>query len=399
MRSSRLCTSGSAMGFRPTKCPSCGSHYYKRVRARDSLARGREGYRLCLGCGNAYRPPKRLPLSAILIVCLVGAGGFVSGVLALSAENYTMGAIALLVGAVCCSVAWKDLFALLPADSVLLLPMVAGEPSTVISLWLSQGGRLSSVTLQAFRRAGGIMLQGTGVVMTLVGTGLFLDEYNPARRAGRLPESRVGPLAAAGGAVACAIGIPLSVFGRKLGAHRATQVLSRDSRPPILLLRSFDDDEIALPKTRPKDNSEYLDMLYSLLPYKGNYNTLEHTLVDTFRLIGPVIAIGAPGQVIAPSGAARTWFPHDVWKDRVEDLTKWAQRVILVLGDLERKGLAWEAQHLLTIVPPQKVVLVSPPHVGPTEHERRWEILRRLSHDRLPRYRLGTIAVYFPSPG
>jgi hypothetical protein len=60
--------------------------------------------------------------------------------------------------------------------------------------------------------------------------------------------------------------------------------------------------------------------------------------------------------------------------------------------------MAWEAEHLFKSVSPQKVVLVMPPRVSSSDNEKRWQLLRELTHDRLPPYRSGTVALYFPMP-
>ena len=240
-------------------------------------------------------------------------------------------------------------------------------------------------------------MRAIGGVLLLIAVAILWNEVKPAQLARSYdPSFGLGAKFASG--IGGLVGVWLFRLGRRIGAKRATQGLTDDRRPPMLLLRSFEQDEIRIPKPRPKRENSFEELFYSMLPFSDDDNTLENIIVDEFQTMGPVVAIGVPGQSIAPTGAARTWFPHTDWKDRVEDLTSWSQRVIMVVGDLEKAGLAWEANYLFTSLPPQKLLLLFPPHVKEPENERRWELLRTITGNRLPSYRPGTIALYFPGP-
>jgi hypothetical protein len=319
------------MPFRAFTCPSCRCAKYEGVRARDSRAAGRGAYRLCNECGTAYRP--FAPPVAVIFVAIVGIAAVAVGIVGCTFGNYPVGAVFLVAGLPYCLTVFSY-FGSRDSRTVGLLPRFAGEPSESLKLWLAQNRGRASAIIHVLRRAAGVSLATSGAALSLLGACAIGSEFK-ALHDGR---ARIGGFGMAAIGLASLAGVGLHLFGRKLGARRATRVLSRDSRPPILLLRSFDDDEIALPK--PASNAVEENYLF-FLPWGGAHNTLENTIVRAFGAVGPVIAIGSPGRLIAPAGAARTWFPHTVWKDRVEDLTNWSQRVVFVLGDLDRKGLAW----------------------------------------------------------
>jgi hypothetical protein len=109
-------------------------------------------------------------------------------------------------------------------------------------------------------------------------------------------------------------------------------VIARDPRPPILLLRSFADDQ--------------------------RITREERHLEEIFKPAGPFVAIGRPGDELPPLGAARFYVHDHEWKDFAQKLMHDAALVLLMAG--RTKGLAWELQTCRQTVDPRKVVLVIP---------------------------------------
>ncbi len=180
-------------------------------------------------------------------------------------------------------------------------------------------------------------------------------------------------------------------FARRLRAPNALRVMRRDRRPPVLLLRAFDDDFAAVDNDSPA-----LDWRTAGF---GGRVSFEQMLCDLFGRCGPVVAIGRPGEKVPPLGAARFWISDDRWQRAVEELLGECQRVVLVMGRIEgRAGLTWEARQIFALDRPGKVVLVMPP-VDEEEARGRWEQYRRLSGGRLPAYRGGELAVAFDPSG
>lgn len=168
--------------------------------------------------------------------------------------------------------------------------------------------------------------------------------------------------------------------GRKATALRVDEVLQRDIRAPILLLRSFADDEFLL------DN-----------PGRGVFSagqtiSFEEVLAKSFSPFGPVIAIGHPGEMLPPLGFARFWVQDGSWKGRVAKLLEECQKVVVILG--ATPGLAWEVDQLFQRDVPRKVVLLLPP-MDEQEAQQRWQAARLLFREHLPPYQGGEVAATF----
>lgn len=119
--------------------------------------------------------------------------------------------------------------------------------------------------------------------------------------------------------------------GRKLMSPDAHELLLRDKRRPIFYLRSFDHDEPATANIR--SNAE-LDM------------------VKAFKKIGPVVAIGKPGEKLQTLGAARTYVGHD-WRNVILAMIRKASLVILRPGHSD--GFWWEVRQVQETLPPTKI--------------------------------------------
>ena len=155
--------------------------------------------------------------------------------------------------------------------------------------------------------------------------------------------------------------VGFGLFGASIARHfrrvravlalRAQEVRSTDARAPVLLLRSFADDELLMARTKR-------------LPFAPNLGgklkialSLEEQIVTQLWEIGPVIAIGQPGLELDPIGAPRESILGSAWQPRVQSLVRESQLIVVVLGQSE--GLFWEYEQLsqylvdvLAVVPP-----------------------------------------------
>jgi hypothetical protein len=155
--------------------------------------------------------------------------------------------------------------------------------------------------------------------------------------------------------------VGFGIFGASIARHfrrvravlalRAQEVRLMDARAPVLLLRSFADDELTMARTKR-------------LPFAPNFGgklkialSLEEQIVAQLWEIGPVIAIGQPGLELDPIGAPRERIVGTAWQPRVQALIRESQLIVVVLGHTE--GLFWEyeqlSQHLvavLAVIPP-----------------------------------------------
>jgi len=104
----------------------------------------------------------------------------------------------------------------------------------------------------------------------------------------------------------------------------ANQLQRLDDRPPVVHLRSFAEERLQISKALFEDKS-----------------LLEEVILDNGMLVGPVVAIGQPGDLLPPLGVARDYMPAEAWKVNV---TRWideAQLIVIAVGP--SPGLAWEA--------------------------------------------------------
>lgn len=108
-------------------------------------------------------------------------------------------------------------------------------------------------------------------------------------------------------------------------------------KAPVLFLRSFSVDKQEI------ETSDYL-------------NAEEH-LVPVLKLLGPVVAIADPNRKTQPkNGADRIFVGEQDWHDVVEQLAGLASLVVLQLGLTD--GLLWEMERLLSLMQPERVLLV-----------------------------------------
>lgn len=159
----------------------------------------------------------------------------------------------------------------------------------------------------------------------------------------------------------------LWVRGRRLSALDVRQVRLLDSRPPVLLLRSFGDDNLPLEK-----RYRLLSFLFSA----REALTLEAFVVNQLWRFGPVIAIGNPTESLNPLGAAREYIPEDRWRSHVHEYLTEAKQIVSVLG--ASPGLMWEYEQLEASGRDEGLLMVFPPR-PPDELQRRWTIFQRAS--------------------
>ena len=113
----------------------------------------------------------------------------------------------------------------------------------------------------------------------------------------------------------------------------AQEVRLKDQRPPVLLLRSFADDELVMQRTKA-----------FLVNVTNTPLSLEEQIVVPLWEVGPVVAIGQPGLDTDPIGAAREHIVGPLWQSRVQVLIGESVLVVVVLGETE--GLFWEYEQL-----------------------------------------------------
>jgi len=126
----------------------------------------------------------------------------------------------------------------------------------------------------------------------------------------------------------------------------AEDVLASDERPPILFLRSFSEEEVALMEKPWWYESSVPDLL-------------EEAVLGEFRKVGPVVGLTNRRLRSRPS----TYAPYDTetekWQERAEELMRRAAAVVVVLAISE--GLTWEIRRLGEMDLLSRTMFVLPP--------------------------------------
>lgn len=129
--------------------------------------------------------------------------------------------------------------------------------------------------------------------------------------------------------------------GRRLQARDARTSLDWSKEEPVLLLRSFKDEQI--PDPRPIDL------------WQRRY---EESLTRVLSKVGPVVAIGRPGDDLSFGGAARLFVADAHWRQAVEYLMNCSRAVAIIVGHSE--GLWWEIQTALKLLPRERLLFFFP---------------------------------------
>lgn len=116
----------------------------------------------------------------------------------------------------------------------------------------------------------------------------------------------------------------------KLEAPTVDELLAQDKRPPVLYLRSFSED---------KRNSRGR-ILKTIFDPTDGYKSREEEMVEWAKEIGPVIAVGRPGERLPELGAARMYVSDDEWRERIGKLLDGAGFVVMRAASTP--GIRWE---------------------------------------------------------
>lgn len=136
----------------------------------------------------------------------------------------------------------------------------------------------------------------------------------------------------------------LILRGRKTRAPRALEILSSDDQALVVLLRSFDDDDLIDPSFHATTQ---------IVP--GRY---EERLIKALHPIGPTVALGRPGESEPELGAARLYVENKYWQEAIRYLLERARAVVAIVG--KSQGLWWEIELTLSSVPPGKLIFFFP---------------------------------------
>jgi hypothetical protein len=139
------------------------------------------------------------------------------------------------------------------------------------------------------------------------------------------------------------LGFFLLVRARRYFQVQADSLLAVDRRPPILFLRSFDDDE----------KQQFASSQKALLDF-----SLETRLSNHFFRFGPFVAIGSPKETLPQPGAARVLLGDDEWQGRVLDWMQNANLIIMYSG--MTKWVNWELRQVVESGRATSLILMFP---------------------------------------
>jgi len=148
------------------------------------------------------------------------------------------------------------------------------------------------------------------------------------------------------------VGFRLLRSGWKYDVVSAEQLLANDPRLPVVYLRSFEaDSEIVL-----RRDGLWNKAVNILFGYWVTFSP-EQELAEIVTRVGPVIAIGKPGEPLPELGAARLYVGDADWKAKVIDLMARSRLVIIRTGSTP--NLEWEIEQAMTRVPRRQILFVS----------------------------------------
>jgi hypothetical protein len=145
----------------------------------------------------------------------------------------------------------------------------------------------------------------------------------------------------------------LRLKARRIALQPADEVVAADPRPPVLFLRSFEEEQVPLTAARTP-------WLLRGFDPGSEYRTLEEMIVLNLTYVGPVVAVADPSRGELPVGAARWRVRDEEWQQFVE--SKIREAAVIVVGVSDTDGLRWEIEALRrTPGALAKTIFVCPP--------------------------------------
>jgi hypothetical protein len=143
------------------------------------------------------------------------------------------------------------------------------------------------------------------------------------------------------------------MIGRRLMAPDAEKVLEHDKRDPVVYLRPFDEDTRRIDALPVGKRNGGRKIANSSTPVSR-----ERQLAHALKQIGPFVAIGKPGDALAPLGAARLYVADSDWQAKVDALLRRAAAIVLCPETSE--GTWWEVMEVTRLVDRRRVLIIVP---------------------------------------
>lgn len=142
------------------------------------------------------------------------------------------------------------------------------------------------------------------------------------------------------------------ILAKRLAARRIWARGKDDEKPPILFLRSFEDDQFSFRQSFRDPVSWW----FNLWSFRRNADEM---MIDEFAHYGPVVALGQPGEKSTPFGAQRQYASHDDWQHTIKQAAREAKAIVVAAGSTP--GLSWEYELLKSENYLDKTVFLFPP--------------------------------------
>ena len=129
----------------------------------------------------------------------------------------------------------------------------------------------------------------------------------------------------------------------------AWAALATDPRPPVVYFRSFGQD---------LDQAKAARRMFPVPLLAQPPETAEQAMARILEEVGPLVAIGRPGEAVAPValGFSRLYVSNEEWQRRADTLLRDAAVLAFVVGTSE--GVLWEIRRAFLIANPSKIVLL-----------------------------------------
>jgi hypothetical protein len=143
-------------------------------------------------------------------------------------------------------------------------------------------------------------------------------------------------------------------LGRRMRLPDGWEVLKSDRRPPVIYLRPFFEDARQVYDAPVGARHGGVGTSASARRSASH----EREIAKILGRIGPLIAIGKPGDRVAPHGFARVYVGDDVWQQAVLDLIK--RSAIVILQPEATDGTWWELQTVAATTDWRRLLMIVP---------------------------------------
>lgn len=151
--------------------------------------------------------------------------------------------------------------------------------------------------------------------------------------------------------------------GKQYSVERGELILEKDSRQPIVYLRTFHDKDLSPTPKQLLKGIWKIDKHVSKRKNLSDYTPFDvereqRAMARIFRKIGPYVALGKPGETLPELGSLKLYVSNETWQETILTLLRNARLVIFNAGKSE--GLRWELNQIIQSVNPLKLLLILP---------------------------------------